>query len=151
VRPVKFAVPLDEPTNNDFVIALSAQQIVAPLLRRVLGSVAAPAIRLEIDQRLARTSAGASLATLRMLDAPGFDKTLDARAVSNTPQDCPFTGDTARAPVSWLCFNNWYAYILTHSTATGWELSLSLNANSTKRCVLDGKTGVTACTVENHD
>lgn len=132
---------------NDQLAEIPRGSLLRPLLKRVLTALSAPSLRAEIGHRLSLSPAAPDLATLRLLDAPGFDALLFADSHTAPSGSCPFSAALARHPVSWLCFNDWYSHIQPQQEATGWVLRLVLDPHRPDgyQCRLDGLSGNVSC------
>ncbi|MDQ7988746.1 MAG: hypothetical protein REI09_03840 [Candidatus Dactylopiibacterium sp.] len=113
--------------GNDLVLALSAEDLLRPVLRRVLGRFRSESQRADLLAQIHLQPGDGTLDSLRCAAtasgvpcafAQHFDERLagtEAARLVYGGQPCPglsrVDGATYRHPVSWLCFNDWYAHI----------------------------------------
>lgn len=138
---------------NDQVLAITRDDLMRPLLRRVLTHFRAANVRMELKNRISQVGPVGNLRQLRELNGNtlAFDQLLLSNSPSASGLACPYNSDekhppvTAKHPVSWLCFNNWYEQITYDDSGSSWSLRVALPAPSTYRCRLDGISGNLRC------
>ncbi|MEC5399993.1 hypothetical protein [Uliginosibacterium sp. H1] len=138
---------------NDHAIAITEQDIMRPLLRRILTTFAPASVRSDLKSRIDMTSTTGNLRQLRELNGNtlAFDQFLLSGAPATAANACPYNADathpplTTKHPVSWLCFNGWYEQISYESSGSDWSLSVGLPLPSTYRCKMNGSTGSINC------
>lgn len=140
--------------GNDIVRPVSAGQLLAPVLRRVLSAFGPERIRKELVASAA-FHMPVTLGTIRCGFATGeapcagataFDSLLTGKDTSGLvySADCPITGTpdgtTPVQPISWLCFNGWYEYLTYQPDGR----TLVADAGNTL-CTLELDTGGIRC------
>lgn len=152
----QFASGIVGSDGNDIVRPIVADQLLAPVLRRVLASFAADDIRQELLAASSGFHMPVTLNTIRCGFTAGEGpcpggRAFDALLARKAPGEliysggCPVIGTadvTSHGhPVSWLCFNGWHEHV---SYLPG-ERTLVVNVGDT-RCTLQLDTGSIRCT-----
>lgn len=145
--------------TNDTVMAVTSAQLMQPVLRRVLSTFSSESIRAGLLSALANAPQQGTLDALRCAfsssssaSCPGRES-FDTLIANTTPDhlsysgNCPGRNQSGAAtdykhPVSWLCFNDWYAHIRYDQPSS--QLSIAIPETG-YQCALSLTTGHALC------
>ncbi|MDQ8021646.1 MAG: hypothetical protein REI94_07390 [Moraxellaceae bacterium] len=138
---------------NDTVMPISREELLRPVLRRVLVTLASdapspdatsPSIRDELQIRMGSLGNGTVADLRNASNSHQFDLRLHPLAESVSGSACPYDG-TQKQAVSWLCFNGWYAFMDYSAMNQTITLSMDRTDPTAYACTMSVSTGAVRC------